>query len=289
MVIPDNNQNAVLKELHKAHSGISKTYPTDVQLYYWPGMKNCIKTFLSSCKICIKYSPSQARPPVTGTAPSAAKSPMNDLGIDLFDALGKKWLTVVCRYAWLSQLQKTTTASVLESLENLLNSIRSDGGPQFRSEFAEYCKLKNISHELASPYNPESNGLAEAAVKNLKSLVIRCNKANEDLRQAIATWRNRVRTDGSSPAQMFFNRTLKHGLPMLNPNTKPFEPDNLIKKRDKLHDRHIKLRDQHSVIIEDLAPGQEVLTQDYLSGLWNNSAVVLSKREGGRSYWVRDD
>ena len=32
-----------------------------------------------------------------------------------------------------------------------------------RSEFAEYCKLKNIFHKLASPYNPESSGLAEAA------------------------------------------------------------------------------------------------------------------------------
>ena len=144
-------------------------------------MKNCIKTFLSSGKICIKFAPSQARTPVTGTAPSAAKLPMNDLGIDLFDALGKKWLAVVCHYsgyAWLSQLRKTKTASVLESLENLFleygypSSIRSDGCPQFRSEFAEYCKAKNISHKLSSPYNPKSNGLAEAAVKNLKSLVI---------------------------------------------------------------------------------------------------------------------
>ena len=48
------------------------------------------------------------------------------------------------------------------------------------------------------------------------------------------------------------------------------------------------LRDQHSVVIEYLAPGQEVLTQDYLSGLWKESAVVLSKRDDGRSYWVRD-
>ena len=221
IVIPDNSQKAVLKELHKAHSGISKTYTTAVQLYYWPGMKNCIKTFLSSCKICIKHSPSQARPPVTGTAPSAAKLPMNDLGVDLFDALGKKWLAVLSRfsgYAWLSQLKKTTTASVLESLESLENlfleygypnSIRSDGGPQFCSEFAECCKRKNISHELASPYTPASNGRAEAAVKNLKSFVIRCDEANEDLRQGIATWRNMVRTDGSPPAQMFFNRTQK--------------------------------------------------------------------------------
>ena len=167
-------------------------------------MNNCIKMFLSSCKICIKHSPSQVRPPVTGTAPSAAKLPMNGLGVDLFDALGKKWLDVVCRfssYAWLSQLRKTTTASDLESLEIFFleygypNSIRSDGGPQFRSEFAEYCKLKNISHKLASPYNPESNGLAEAAVKSLKSLVIRCDEANEDIRQTVGSGEEHTRSE----------------------------------------------------------------------------------------------
>ena len=117
---------------------------------------------------------------------------------------------------------------------------------------------------MSSPYNPESNGLAEAAVKNLKSLVIRCDEANEDLKHAIATWRNMVKTDGSSPAQMFFNRTQKQGMPLLNLNAMPFVPKNLIKKRDKLHEQRIRLCDQHSVIIEDLAPGQEVLTQDYL-------------------------
>ena len=91
-----------------------------------------------------------------------------------------------------------------------------------------------------------------------------------------------LRTDGSSPAKIFFNITQKQGLPILNPNAKPFEPDTL-------YDQRIQMCDQHSVIIKDLAPGQEVLTQYYLLGLWSDSAVVLSKREDGRSYWVKDN
>ena len=62
LVIRDNSQKAVLAELHKVHSGISKTCATATQLYYWPGMKNCIKTFLSSCQICLKFAAFQARP-----------------------------------------------------------------------------------------------------------------------------------------------------------------------------------------------------------------------------------
>ena len=120
---------------------------------------------------------------------------MNSLGIDLFDAVGKKRLAVVCRYsgyAWLSQIRKTTSVSVIETLNGLFleygypSFIRSDGGPQFGTEFSDYSKAKNIIHELASSYNPESNWLAKKAVKNLKSMVVRCDEAGEDLRQAIA-------------------------------------------------------------------------------------------------------
>ena len=85
LVVPTGSQKTVLTELHRAHSGITKTYATATQLYYWPGMKNCIKTFLSRCATCQKYSATQARTPVTGTAPSAAGFPMINLGMDLFD------------------------------------------------------------------------------------------------------------------------------------------------------------------------------------------------------------
>ena len=216
--------------------------------------------------------------------------------MDLFDAPGKKWLAVVCRfsgYAWLSLLKKTTTAYILQTLDSLFKEygfptvIRSDGGPQFRSEFDEYCKKNAIKHELSSPYNPESNGLAESAVKNLKSIILRCKDTGEELKPAIAAWRNMVRADGSSPSQMFFRRIQKQRLPLLNPNATSFNPDALIQKRDNMHSKRCNF-DQHSVIIADLVPGEEVLVQDYLTGLWTESATVLSMREDRHSYWVQD-
>ena len=73
LVIPTSSQKTVLIELHRSHLGITKTYAKATQLYYWSGMKNCIKTFLSKCATCQKYSASQARTPVKGTAPSAAE------------------------------------------------------------------------------------------------------------------------------------------------------------------------------------------------------------------------
>ena len=70
------------------------------------------------------------------------------------------------------------------------NKIRTDGGPAYRNEFTNFCSSNGIKHELCSAYNPESNGLAEAGVKNMKSLVERCKERDENLEEAIAAWRN---------------------------------------------------------------------------------------------------
>ena len=46
IVVPKGAQDEILKELHRLHSGILKTYTTATQLYYWPGMKNSIKQMI---------------------------------------------------------------------------------------------------------------------------------------------------------------------------------------------------------------------------------------------------
>ena len=70
--------------------------------------------------------------------------------------------------------------------------IRSDNGPQFRQKFSDQ-----------SPYNPASNGLAEAAVKNVKFLLKKCLAAKESFSHVLLHWRNVPRSDGISPSQAF--------------------------------------------------------------------------------------
>ena len=107
---------------------------------------------------------------------------MRHVETDLFDAIGKIWIVLVDRYsgyAWTHQLKRTDTATVMGQLSTWFteygwpSTLRSDGGPQFRTEFSAFCRNNGIKHELSSPYNPESNGLAEAAVKNIKTLITR--------------------------------------------------------------------------------------------------------------------
>ena len=71
-------------------------------------------------------------------------------------------------YAWTDKLKDTSTATVTAKPNSWFvgygfpEHIRTDGGPQFRRDFKAYCNKQYIYHELSSPYNPESNSLAEA-------------------------------------------------------------------------------------------------------------------------------
>ena len=78
---------------------MAKTYKTAQQLYYWPGMKANIAASIDTCMACQSNKASQARPQLTHTAPSSAMTPMKHIAMDLFDAIGKKWIVMVNRYS----------------------------------------------------------------------------------------------------------------------------------------------------------------------------------------------
>ena len=98
------------------------------------------------------------------------------------------------------------------------------------------CKDNSIQHELASAQNPESNGLAKAAVKNLKAIVTRTHAEKANLEEAVAAWRNMARADGISPSQLFFNRLPRQKL-SIHANPTPINIDNL--PRSKTHVQNI--------------------------------------------------
>ena len=65
-------------------------------------------------------------------------------------------------YAWTVALRRLDTKGVIQHLEQWFNDfdwpthIRIDGGPQFRSEFKEFCAAHGITYELSSPYNSKA-------------------------------------------------------------------------------------------------------------------------------------
>ena len=46
--------------------------------------------------------------------------------------------------------------------------------------FKSFCSKHNITHELSAPYNPKSNGLAEAGVKSVKNILRKSQHSGSD-------------------------------------------------------------------------------------------------------------
>ena len=157
IVIPSGSRQKILDLLHLSHSGICKTRERAKQLYFWPGISNDIKNMIESCDQCQLVRPSLPKDKLVETK---ASSPMEALSADLFQAVGKQYLVMVDRYSgfpWVSELRRLDTNAVTSIMINwfqdwgLPRRIRTDGGPQFRLEFEQFCNSMGIIHELSSP------------------------------------------------------------------------------------------------------------------------------------------
>ena len=104
--------------------------------------------------MCQEFCSSQQQEEIIQTF---ASRPFESVSIDLYDSAGKQYLIMVDRYTgwpFVEKLRKTDTTTITDCLLNWFNdwgipvTIRSDGGPQFRSEFDNFCKKLGMKHEL---------------------------------------------------------------------------------------------------------------------------------------------
>lgn len=177
LVIPRPARPKILELLHASHSSMSKTCELAKQLYIWPNMPNEIRTKIAGCSECVKCLPSLTKEPIKQ---EVAAYPMEKVSADLFEVDGCHFLLMIDRYSgypFVSRLHQLSTATICRILLGWFQCVgfpvyfKSDNGPQFRQQFYQFCLLHNIGHDSSSPYNPRSNGLAEAAVKSIKNLL----------------------------------------------------------------------------------------------------------------------
>ena len=168
IIVPEALRMSILTKLHTQHAGITKTRLLAQSLYYWPGMTAAIKSMIDGCAHCQERLPSRPKEPEVTTT---ASRPMEALSVDLCNPkTGGDYLIIVDRYSgnmWFKRLSSTSTKAVISALEDVMlehghpSVIRTDGGPQFRSEFQNFCSNHKIKFEVSSAFNPPSNGHAE--------------------------------------------------------------------------------------------------------------------------------
>ena len=287
IIVPRASRSRILELLHVGHSGINKTLELARMYYYWPGMNNEIKILISNCEICQQFRASQ---PMESLQTSSASSPLESISMDLFALSQKDYLVIVDRFSgfpWVFKLRHLSTEDVLKCFRQVIRTfgapqkVRTDGGPQFRSEFVRFCDEWGIRHELSSPYNPRSNGHAESAVKSMKSLLAKHHSNWEQFEVALLEWRNTPRQQQPSPAELMFGRRQKTLLPGSGLN-RPEKPRGVPSADPAPSKSSEPVQRQYDV----LQPGTKVRIQDPHSKRWTQKGRIISCRDSSRSYFI---
>ena len=296
ILIPQNYIRKILNWLHFGHNGKDKTISLAKQLYYWQTMNNDIDQMIKKCPSCQELRPSLQKLPMLQEQTFKESRPMESVSTDLFLHAGKDYLVLVDRYSdyifCSDALSKTNTSTILNVLIKWFqlfgypSVIRSDGGPQFRSEFDNFCASKNITHELTSPYNPQSNGLAENAVKQAKHLLIKSLENKENFQEALSFYRNVPNASGYSPAELLFGRRQKLPIPTLSEHHDPINMKVAIANRDLLRERAKNNYNKHARSQTPLSIGDKVLIQDTDTHRWCYSGYIRSVRPDNISFEI---
>ena len=180
--------------------------------------------------------------------------------------------------------------------------FRSDGGPHFAgSEFTQFLSRWSVKAALSTPYYPQSNGHAEAAVKAMKALVKKTVQNGridgEEFQHALLEWRNAPRSNGISPAQMVFGNPLRS---LLSGHQRSYAAEwqesmeQCDRKAAELKLKATVRYDAHARALLPLRVGMNVRIQDPVTKLWDQVGTIIGigrhrdyrvKRPSGRILW----
>ncbi|PCJ22642.1 MAG: hypothetical protein COA94_08945, partial [Rickettsiales bacterium] len=284
IIVPRSLRAKILQLIHQGHAGYVRTKALAQEYYFWPSMKRDIQKMIEQCEPCQRLRPSLPKEPLQ--LHKKATEPMESISMDLFHHEGREFLVTVDRfsgYPFVHKLRSTSTAAIINILAEILNvwgfpvEIMTDGGPQFRTEFNSYCLQHDIRHRKSSPYNPQSNGLAEAAVKNVKHLMMRT--PSEDFPAALAIWRATPRShQEDSPSKLFLGRKPRIAIPTLSATSSC--------QGEKLQEQTPSTEKSGK---HQLQTGDRVRLQDPISRRWTETGIIQSACESGRSYFVKTE
>ncbi|UYV63839.1 K02A2.6-like [Cordylochernes scorpioides] len=177
VVIPPSLRIKILNCLHETHSGMNKMKAVARSHFWWPNLDTQIEFLVNKCRSCQQ---SQDGPNKVKWQPWRwSTRPWQRIHIDFANKENINLLIVVDSHSkWIEAIpmRETTTRKTIEQLRRLFSSyglpeeLVSDNGPQFTgSEMKGFLEGNGIKQTLIPAYHPQSNGLAERAVRTIKT------------------------------------------------------------------------------------------------------------------------
>lgn len=295
IVIPTSMREYVLKKIHEGHFGIDKCLRRARESLYWPGMSRDIKYMISQCSTCLKYSPRQQKE--TLIPHEIPTYPFQKVGTDLFEWKKKNYLIMAdyfSLYPEVITLASTKSAAVINAMKSVFarhgtpEVLFGDNGPQFVSEeFKKFVADWDIKHVTASPYFPQSNGLAEGAVKIVKMMLTKTLESNGDIFKALQAYRSApTKINDKSPAQLLMGRQIRSGLPVHPSVLRPHGSRQIVIKKKELKQKQKEAYDRGARDLDPLSVGEKVVMWDRDKEQWGHDAEIVERNQE-RSYLVR--
>jgi hypothetical protein len=235
-----------------------------------------IAAMINNCDKCQLLRPSQAAEPLQRQQKPV--EPMQSVSMDLYEVRGRHFLVLCDRFlyfCWAAPLNTLKSSTVRRIIDTWFHGvgfpqyIYSDSGPQFNAaKFKNYCEKHFSTPLVSSACFPQSNGLAESAVKAAKYLLLK-SEYYADFENKLYDLQNIPSSgDTLSPAKKFFKSRFCTHLTTLQPYFYPI--------------MHVEERQQFKI-------GDRVRIQNTISKRWDDTGLISEIRDSGRSYYVDQD
>ena len=218
-IVPPSLRPSMLTKIHHSHRGPEYCLRFARDAIFWPSMSKDIEEFCHSCATCAQYGKQAADEPMLSHPTPTL--PWQFVSQDIFTFGHKQYLVTVDHYSdfyELDELVDTLSTTVINltkahfARHGIPLRCLTDNGPQFVShEYKAFAQSFAFEHVTSSPYWSRSNGKAEAAVNDAKSVL----KRSPDIYLALLNIRNTPpRGHSFSPAQRLMGRRTRSTIPL---------------------------------------------------------------------------
>ncbi len=197
-VLRRNEIEPILSLAHKyplsGHFGLEATLTKLKERYYWPKMKDDIKSYIQTCDQCQRCGKTTDENELHSIK---IKEPFYQWGIDIVRPLtetsqGNKYIVVAIDYFTKYPEARALTNANAKSVANFIyediicrhgcpRKIISDRGSHFNNQVIEkLLEWFKIRHNLSTPYYPKTNGLVERFNKTLCESLTKLNEEREN-------------------------------------------------------------------------------------------------------------
>lgn len=225
--------------------------------------------------------------------------PYQSVSTDIFEWQDRHYLVTVDSYSnWfdIDYLADITSKTVIKRLKDrfathgIPSILMSDNGRQFTSrEFQQFALDWDFKHITSSPTFPQSNGLAENAVKQAKQLMEKSKRTHSDPLLGLLNLRNIPRDSLGSPAQRLLSRRTRTTIPIAKKLMQP-RPLSNLKTSSQLKKKRFQQKKYYDKTAKDLVklnPDQVVRIQTDKG--FDKIGVVKGTTDSPRSYKVSVD